>query len=480
MLTMATVLENRPPFRIILGHALVKDEKGRDMHKSQGNVIWFDEAAERMGADVMRWIFLNQNPAQNLNFGYQLGYETTRKLLTLWNVYNFFITYARIDRYDPKISPKPVRISVLDRWALSRLTSTIERVRDRLDDYDPAHAANAISEFIEDLSLWYVRRSRRRFWRSSQDEDKLAAYTTLYRSLVDLTKTLAPFMPFLAEELYQNLVGSVDSEAPESVHLTPYPEVNPKDKDPALEARMALVRELVSLGRSARERAGIKVRQPLKLAILLLRPEERDGVREFEGLIRDELNLKAVEYSTTLSDLIQYRARPKLDRLGPKHGPRLPKLIQALDEAPQDRLAALLTGNPLKLLLDGEEIELEPDELEVIKEEHSGYRLASDGPHGVAIKTELTPELIAEGLARELVHRVQLLRKEAGFEVTDRIQFSYEGSAKLEAVIKEYGDYIAQEVLASKISKGLGPGEILQELTLGQERLTMSLNRVDR
>lgn len=482
ILAMSTVLENRAPCRTILGYALVKDEHGEEMHKSRGNVIWFDEAVERMGADVMRWIFLTQNPVQNLHFGYRLGYETTRKLLTLWNVYNFFVTYARIDKYDPKSSPRleEVELSPLDRWALSRLIGVIGEVRVRLDDYDPARATRAISEFIEDLSLWYVRRSRRRFWKSTQDTDKLAAYSTLYRCLVDLTRLLAPFMPFLAEEFYQNLVRSVDPASPESVHLTSYPEVEERFRDPTLEAQMELVRRLVSLGRSARERAGLKVRQPLEWARLVLRPEELHWIEEFEPLIKDELNLKAIEYGRELSELVRYRAKPKLDRLGPKFGARLPKLDRALTEIEEERLAASLKGAPLRLQVDGEEIELGPDEVEVVVEEVPGYRVVTDGDYGVAIKVQLTPELISEGLARELVHRIQTLRKEAGFEVTDRIRLTYEGSAEIEAVIEEYKTYIAQETLALEVSKGLSPGEIFRELKLDQGRIRLSLGRIGR
>jgi len=407
-------LENRAPFKTLLGHALVKDEKGEDMHKSKGNVIWFDEAAERMGADVMRWIFISQNPAQNLNFGYSLGREVKRKFLTLWNVYSFFITYAIIDRFKPEQSVQDKDLSLLDRWILSRLQGLIEFAIKRLDDYNPAPVVREIERFVDDLSLWYVRRSRRRFWKSKEDEDKWTAYSTLYECLTTLSKLLAPFMPFLSEEIYQNLVVSVNREAPKSVHLCDYPEPNPKLRDEKLEELIEITRHIVYLGRAAREKARIKVRQPLyRIEVELPDPAQKGELQKTEDMIKEELNVKEIVYKE----------------------------------------------------------KIETQEGSVIEEER-GYRVSLD--------TNLTDELIKEGLARELVHKIQLLRKEAGFEVTDRIKLFYEATPKIESAIQVYKDYISQEILCVKMDRFREGGDITKELKLDGEWMRLTLQRTGR
>jgi isoleucyl-tRNA synthetase len=404
ILAMSTVLENKTPFRTLLGHALVKDEKGEDMHKSAGNVIWFEEAAEKMGADVMRWIFIGQNPTLNLNFGYTLGRETTRKLLTLWNVYSFFITYARIDKFDCLKQPADC-LRQLDRWIISRLNSVIKLARERLMDYDPVPTIREIERFIDDLSLWYVRRNRRRFWKSEDDMDKMAGYQTLYECLVKLVKLIAPFMPFFAEELYQNLVVAVDKKQPASVHLSDYPDSDASFINNELEREVALVREIVSLGHAAREKTKIKVRQPLRKALVFCLRQTADCFKQLEpyqNIIKDELNVKEVEFS-----------------------------IQG-------------------------------------KEQNTQYV--------VEIDTQLTPELENEGFSRELVHKVQNLRKEAGFEVTDRIHLFYKASPRLETAIQAFKSYIQNEILATELVSGESEtGDLTKELTVSGEPAKLTL-----
>ncbi|MBM3314554.1 class I tRNA ligase family protein, partial [candidate division WOR-3 bacterium] len=394
ILAMSTVLERRSPFRTVLGYATMRAEDGREMHKSWGNAIEVDEAVEKMGADVMRWVFTSQNPAQNLHFGYQAGREAERKLLTLWNVYSFFVTYAGIDGWTPgSFDPAAPRSpSLLDRWIVSRLNSLVRLTHERLDDFDPAAVPRAVEEFVDDLSVWYVRRSRRRFWRPASDSDKSSAYHTLYTCLTTLTRVLAPFMPFIAEDIYQNLVRGVDSAAPDSVHLCPYPEVAAADIDPQLEAEVGLVRSLVSLGRAAREKAKLKVRQPLAAAIFrTATPEERQVVLRHGDAVREELNVRALLFA----------------------------------DAPA-------TGSPAAPGAD-----FPPD-----------YVVEEAGEYAAGVCTLLTPELEHEGLARELVHKVQNLRKEAGFEVTDRIILQITGSPKLAEAVQAFRDYLASETLA--------------------------------
>jgi len=415
ILTMSTVLEKRSPFRTILGYALMKGEDGREMHKSWGNAVDTDEAFDKLGADVMRWVFCRHNPVQNLNFGYALGDEVRRKFLTLWNVYSFFVTYANIDGVSPaSLAAKPEDLSHLDRWILSRLNSLVKLARERLDDYDPSSPPRAVEEFIDDLSVWYVRRSRRRFWKSASDSDKQAGYRTLYDCLVTLAKLIAPFMPFVAEELYQNLVQPAETGAPESVHLTAYPEPDASLIDLALEKDVGLVRAVVSLGRAAREKSKLKVRQPLQSVLVRLNePGEKDALLRHADTIREELNVH---------DLL----------FGTKDAP-----------FPAD------------------------------------YAVEEDPEHAAGICTKLTAELENEGLARELVHKVQNLRKSAGFEVTDRIRLHYQASPRLAAAVRAFEDYIRRETLAVVVTdESLAEPDIRESAKINREPAELALKRV--
>jgi isoleucyl-tRNA synthetase len=423
ILTMSTVLENRTPFKTLFGYALMKDEHGEDMHKSSDNVIWFEDAAEKMGADIMRWIFTGHNPQENLNFGYHAGHEIKRKLLTLWNVYSFFVTYARIDlpaiRSLSKDSLNSLKLTELDQWILSRLQGLVVFIRDRWDNYDPAPAIKYLEEFIDDISGWYVRRNRRRFWKPGSDEDKLAAYQTLYECLVTLTKLIAPIMPFFAEEFYQNLVMTVDANAVDSVHLTDFPQLQGQLRNVKLEEDISLTRELISLGLSARKASQIKVRQPLATGIISgLSDDEKKVVERHQLIFSEELNIKNITFTDK-------------------------------DEKLTDNFATSL------------------DETGVNK-----YRFFID--------TKLTRELENEGLARELVHKVQNLRKTAGFDVIDRIEMYYDTTPKLAEAISTYRDYITQEVLAIKIELLFDAKEvdIKKTIDINKEVATICLKRV--
>ncbi|MEO0074515.1 MAG: isoleucine--tRNA ligase [candidate division WOR-3 bacterium] len=423
ILAMSTVLEKRAPFKTLLGHALVKDEQGRDMHKSSGNVIWFDEAAEKMGADVMRWIFTRHNPQENLNFGYHEAHDVKRRLLTFWNAYSFFVTYAKIDL--PKIKPLAddsldnLALTDLDKWILSRLQWLIKKVRERWDDYDPAPVIKYLEDYIDDLSSWYIRRNRRRFWKSGSDEDKLAAYQTLYECLVTLIKLMSPIMPFLTEEIYQNLVASIDANAPVSVHLNDFPVAKEKFYNPTLENEIALVRELISLGLSARKAANIKVRQSLAQAkILGLTEDEIAIVEKYQAVFREELNIREFAFINDDSGL---------------------------------------GNNWISNFSDNEQ---------------SKYRFYID--------VNLTDELLQEGLIRELVHKIQNLRKSAGFDVIDRIEIYYESSPKLQSAILNYLSYLQNEVLATKVEalKSCSEYDIEKTLDVNQEKITVRLKRI--
>ncbi len=465
MLVMSTVLENREPYRACLGHAMVRDEQGREMHKSSGNMIEFNDAAERMGADVVRWLYAVQSPAQNVNFGYGPGDEVRRRfILPLWNVYVFFVTYANLDGW-PKVPPDrplsspatmPAERGVLDRWILSRLAGLVQAVRDRLDDYDPSGAARPIERFVEDLSHWYVRRGRRRYWKSEGDADKEAAYLTLYEVLVTLCGVLAPFVPFLAETLYQNLVRSVDPAAPESVHLSEMPPADLGARDLELEAATEEARQLVSLGRAARNDARLRVRQPLAAAHMVDRSGLVARLPELRKHIEDELNVREVRFVDSPGALGRLEVRPRFDLLGPKFGGRITEIVEALRTQGEALVGQTPEGEPYRVrLASGGEVVLERAEVDVRMQWNAGLAGAGEGGRWVVLETALSEELTREGVARELVHQIQQMRKEAGLEIADRITLYYEGDARLSEALEVHREYVLREVLAADARRGV-------------------------
>jgi len=463
LLAMATVLDGSEPFRTVLGHALVRDEHGEEMHKSKGNAIWFDDAADRMGVDTMRWLFLRHNPATNVNYGWTRGDEIRRTLtLTLWNTYAFFVTYANIDRWAPPGGGRlPEQAGAeppsheLDRWLLSELQQLVTDVTAGLEEYDTMTPARRIEPFVEDLSNWYVRRSRRRFWKSGDDADKRSAYRTLHHTLVTLAKLLAPFMPFVAEELYQNLVRSHDPDAPASVHLCDWPVVDATLIDSELNDEVRLVMRLASLGRSARSKAQIKVRQPLPRVFVKVRSEaEEASLRRLEEQLRDELNVREVAPLRDESDLLRYEVLPNLPVLGPKYGAGVAKIRSALAELDAGEVASTVeAGRPVTVAGH----ELEPGEVLVSAVEREGFASAQEGGYVVVVDTALTPELVDEGIARELVHRIQNLRRDAGFDISDRITTYWQGDEDIGRVLAAHADYIKGETLSLSLVEGEAP-----------------------
>ncbi len=481
LLAMATVLENSPPFLACFGYATLLDEDGREMHKSWGNAIEFNEAADRMGTDVMRWLYCAHKPENNLLFGYGRSDEVRRQfLIPLWNVYSFFVTYANIDRWEPgKLvnweTGKPANresnhqsTSLLDRWIVARMNQVVARVTDCLDNYDAYGATMAVEPFVGDLTNWYVRRSRRRFWKSEQDADKDAAYATLYQVLTTLCRLLAPFVPFVTETMYQNLVRSANQDAPQSVHHTDWPRTDSAAVDEDLLARMALARQVVALGHSARNSRNIKLRQVLARALIHLEPGAGELDEEMMDLVRDELNVKQVTFVDDASDLVTYRLLPDNKLLGPRFGKRFPAVRAQL--AAQDPLAAvqrLRAGLPLHIEVEGEELELEAEEVLVREEPREGLAVASERGATVAVDTVLTPDLRAEGLAREVVRRLQNLRKEAGLNLDDRIVTTYEAEGPLADAIEAWRAFIASETL----SVGLQAGPPDEGATIGEDQV---------
>ncbi|UCH59392.1 MAG: isoleucine--tRNA ligase, partial [Anaerolineales bacterium] len=430
LLAMATVVDNSPPFLENFGYATLLAEDGRAMHKSWGNAIEFNEAADQMGVDVMRWLFCAHKPENDLLFGYNRGDETRRRfIIPLWNVYSFLITYARLDGWEPAFAfdpampegPAPQSDNLLDRWVLARLNQVVKRVTTALENSDTLSATIALEALLDDLTNWYVRRSRRRFWKSEHDTDKNTAYATLYHVLVKLTRLLAPFIPFMTEAMYQNLVRLVRPTAYESVHHTAWPQADASAVDSSLLEQMELARQVASLGLSARNAAGLKVRQPLA-RVLVYTSARQNLDQELVDIVMDELNVKGFEFVQEATRLVTYRVLPDNKLLGPRFGAQFPKVRAALAELDPAKVAnAVSAGLPITLDVDGQRVELAPEEVLVQTQPAEGLAVASDKLATVAVDATLTPELKAEGLAREIVRRVQAMRKEAGFDIADRI-----------------------------------------------------------
>ncbi|UCH34740.1 MAG: class I tRNA ligase family protein, partial [Armatimonadota bacterium] len=482
MMFMSVTLEGRAPYREVLVSERVHDERGRPMHKSHGNAIWFDDAVERMGADVMRWTYAGANLQTNLNFGYGKGEEVLRKLATLWNVYAFFATYARVDGWRPGGLPAGDRRTLptahLDRWILARLHSLVREVTTRLERRDAAHVTAAVEAFLDDLSNWYVRLSRRRFWKSEADEDKQSAYATLYEVLVTLAKLLAPVLPFTAERLYHDLVRAAFPDAPESVHLCDWPAAEPALIDEALLAEMETVMKVVRLGRAARSAAGIKVRQPLAaLSVKLANEDERRAAAQNEQLILGELNVKALLLVEDASALVQRAVKPNLPALGPKYGKLLPEIHDALRAADQNELGRRAdAGESIQLAVGAEMITLSPDEILVETNAAANLSCVEDAGTVVAVDTTLDDALVQEGLVRDLVRRVQNLRKECGFQVDDHIVITYHASARLADAIAAHEAYIRQETLATALVPA-AQCEGMTAMTLAGEELALTLGK---
>ena len=495
---ISTLLFQQPCYKNVICLGLILDEKGEKMSKSRGNVVDPWEVINAHGADALRWyLFTASPPGQSRRFSMNLVGEVVRTfLLTLWNVYSFFVTYANIDGWQPggrfvtrkfvnsdvDESPNPefTSLPALDRWILSELHLLVQQVTTALDHYDVTGAARPIQKFVDDLSNWYVRRSRRRFWKSENDEDKAAAYSTLYQCLVTVAKLLAPFMPFLAEEMYQNLVRGVDESAPESVHLCDWPVADESLIDRALVEDTRRVMRLVSLGHAARNRAGIKLRQPLAEALFVVRDDgEAEALRRLADQVLDELNVKTFTILDDPAQVVDYRVSPVPSLVGKKYGPLFPKIRAAVAGLDQAELARRVrAGEGVEVEVDGQRVALSPEELEVRAEPKEGYAVAEEAGCLAAVNTVISEELRMEGLARELVRRIQTMRKEAGFRIEDRIVTYYRADPDLRRVFEGWAGYIGGETLSTRLIESQPPSEAYtasfeiegQKVTLGVVR----------
>ncbi len=471
LLTISTLLFDKAPFRncIVLGHVCDKD--GIKMSKHKGNVVDPWSILDKQGADAVRWYFCSASaPWLPSRFYEDAVNESQRKFMgTLWNTYSFFVLYANIDGYDPGKYPRdPAADTVMDRWLRSKTAALVEEVDADLGAYRITEAARAVSEFTDELSNWYVRLNRERYWGAGMTEDKKSAYGALYDCLVTLALVLAPFVPFLAEEIYQNLVRSVDPAAPESVHLCGWPEADASAKDPALEKQMDFVRRVVELGRACRAASGIKNSQPLRA--VYIRTTGDDAAEGYAGLIESELNVKDVVMTDRTADFVSYSFKPQLKVAGRKYGRLVPALKAALEAGDGAAMMAELTGTGhVTVSADGQTVEMTADELLIETKKTEGFVSESDRDLTVAIDTVITPGLEEEGLVRELKRKLQTMRKAAGFEVTDRITVTYRASGRVAAALEKFGADIAAAVLADRIEAGEPSGYVDAKSIQGEE-----------
>ncbi|TMA07902.1 MAG: isoleucine--tRNA ligase [Deltaproteobacteria bacterium] len=462
LLAMSALMERRAPFKVLLGHAMVRDEKGEEMHKSKGNAIPFEEAAEKMGADVMRWMFCRNNPANNINFGYGPADELrNRFFFKLWNTYAFFCNYARLDGFDPGTAQIPVSERPdIDRWILSDLQLLVQTARCEFEDYNVMTFCLAAEAYVaEKLSNWYVRRNRRRFWKSEKSSDKLAAYQTLYGVLTMLTRLLAPITPFLVEGMYQNLERSVDQDTdrPLSVHLCDFPQVDESLIDAELSASMEALLRVVSLGSAVRNSVRIKVRQPLaEMKVQPANDPERRAILRFAEQMCEELNVKNVSlHDPAQGPLLRYEIKPNLKTLGPKLGERLKEVQAAL--AALDSVSVvekIQTGGSLELACPGGPVVLDKNDILVNVRAPEGWAGLSDHGTQLILDVRVTEELACEGTAREIVRHIQELRKKSGLEMEDRIRLSFQtDSSTVREAIETHKSYISGETLAVELTK---------------------------
>ena len=460
LLAISTLIFNKAPYKnvIVLGH--VQDENGQKMSKSKGNAVDPFDALQTYGADAIRWYFyINSAPWLPNRFHGKAVIEGQRRFMgTLWNTYAFFVLYANIDNFDAtKYTLEYDKLPVMDKWLLSKLNSLIKEVDDDLGNYRIPEAARALQDFVDDMSNWYVRRSRERFWAKGMEQDKINAYMTLYTALVTVAKVAAPMIPFMTEDIYQNLVRSLDKEAPESIHLCDFPVANEAHIDKDLEAKMEEVLKVVVLGRAARNTANIKNRQPIGRMFV----KAETALPEFyQEIIQDELNVKKVEFTDDVRAFTSYSFKPQLRTVGRKYGKYVNEIKEIL--AGLDGNQAMDTLNETDLLSfetqDGTKVELAKEDLLIDMAQVPGFVSEGDNFVTVVLDTNLTPELIEEGFVREIISKIQTMRKEAGFEVMNHINVFQDGNDKLAEILKKHTEEIKKEVLADNILIGTMSG----------------------
>ena len=480
MLAISTLIYKKSSFKNVLCLGLINDENGRKMSKSKGNVVEPWDILNKQGADALRWYFFTSvSPWLPKNFSTKLIDDAIRKfILTLWNTYSFFVIYANIDNFNPYNYKLDVGDRYeIDRWIISELNKTIKNVNTLMDNYNVTDSGRLIQQFVDNLSNWYVRRSRRRFWKSEEDKDKISACKTLYECLVSISKLTAPYIPFMSEEIYKNLAGSL-SKGFESVHLEDYPTADESLIDEDLSFKMEVARRVVSLGRSVRSKISIKIRQPLASVKIFFNKDKKkdDACKHFEGIILDELNVKKIELVDSLEDLVSYDIKPDLKIIGSKYGKFIPKIKEALNlKDPSKIMSKVRASKNTRLNIAGKIIDLKPDEILIETKSRENLGVESDGEYTVGISTIISENLLEEGFCRELIHKIQNLRKEAEFEIENTISTFIICSENERKIIKKYLDYIKKETLSTSLNFELKDSYFTKDISVNKSKIKIGI-----
>ena len=479
---IATLVSDSVAFRNCVCLNLIVDKDGKKMSKSVGNIVDPYDVFDTVGADALRWYFLARlSPEVLKRISVEIVQDVASSFInTFWNTYGFFVLYARLDDVDLRQEIPPAGRPEIDRWVLALLNQTVRTCTAALDDYDAKRAGEAIESFVDQLSNWYVRRNRRRFWKSTDPDDKRSAYLTLYECLEVANKMMAPFVPFLAEHIYQNLVRTVDGDAPISVHMSAWPAVNEEYDDDSLLFDIGVVQKVVGLARAARGQSGVRTRQPLS-RLLLRAPDDAaaKALADHKEQILEELNVKTIEFIARDEGLVNYRIKPNLPKLGKEYGKELPDIRRALAEADGAAVAGKVArGENVTISIPSGEILLTGEDLLIETSSAEGYACGADAGYLTALDTSLTEELIREGIAREMIRTVQESRKQAGLEVSDRIILGVSGSAGVEAALEEYRDYLMSETLATEWQIGQKNPRVLEKRTLDDEEWTIEIEKI--
>ncbi|MBQ8844930.1 MAG: isoleucine--tRNA ligase [Clostridia bacterium] len=480
LIAINTILFGKSPYKSCTALGLINDRFGQKMSKSKGNGIDPWDILNKEGSDALRWYFYYScNPGQSMSFNEDNLIELQRKFMgTLWNIYAFYVLYAEIDQFDPtKYDLKDCKLSFFDKWLLSEYNALVKKVTECLEKYDMLTPARIITDFVDTLSNWYVRRSRERFWGSEQTDDKISAYKTLYEVLVGTIKLVAPFVPFISEKIYQNLVRSVDANAPESVHLCSYPECDESMIDGKLNEGMDKVLKIVVLGRASRSNCGVKNRQPLSKAIVCT-ANKLELEEELQNLIKDELNVEDLVILHDASDYVSYEIKPQLKTIGPKYGKLLGKIKEFLANVePVSTVKNVRNGENLKFEVDGTQVELSEEDLLISVKNREGYSSESDGEITLVLDTNLTQELLEKGFVREVVSKVQNLRKESGFEVVNHIVISFNCDDETKVVIENYKNVIQKDTLCDEVNFD-GKGDFVTQLENNGKTIEIYIKKV--
>ena len=474
LLAMSTMLEQKAPFKTLLGHALVKDETGRDMHKSWGNAIWFEDAAEKMGVDVMRWLYASQNPEHNLLFGYGIADEVRKKIITLWNTYYFFVTYANLDDFDPnKVNVDESDYTILDKWISSKMNEFINDSKNYYEKFEIYKLMQESSMILDHLSNWYVRRNRRRFWKSENDNDKNAAYLTLYNALITYTKIMAPIIPFLSEEIYKNL-----SNESESIHLSSFPKYDKKNTDLTIIKEIDDIISIVNLSRSVRNKANIKVRQPLSNLYIFSADDISETIKKNESQIKEELNIKEINIVDNLSSILSYKIKPNFALLSEKYGSDMKIIISSLNQSDQSVLVnQLKRNNKIDLKVANNKFEIFEDELIVDEIPNNNLCINGNRDFKVGLNINITHDLKMEGIVRDLIRQVQNLRKKSNLNVSDRIIFAMSTDKKIHEAILKFKDYFMNETLTESLIEDVEELDFKENFKIDETKVTISISK---